>query len=357
MCDHIPKKFTTLEGRYERCKCKEYCLYICMTCGEGLCSKCRDTHEHPVTVTKDHAYCSSCKKELSIESVSEFHKQLPTILPNNTKGLGEYFRDHLPKKMIILTGAGISTSAGIPDFRTPGGPITKILEKYNLDNPNEISDIDYFDEHPEPFFERSQFTMPGLGKFFPTPTHYFIRFLIEKGIVLKYFTQNIDGLDKESGIPMDKMIMCHGHFFTGHCRKCNKEYPQSYYVDVVREGKVPYCECGGVVKPDVVFFGQSLPKEFFDSRNLLKETDFLLVMGSSLVVYPFAALPNLTMDDTPRAFLNFTDVRNFEKKSDVKILGKTDDLIFEIVEHWGVAEEFRQFMEEKKAEVEGKYKK
>ena len=80
-------------------------------------------------------------------------------------------------------------------------------------------------------------------------------------------------------------------------------------------------------------------------------------MGTSLQVQPFAGLIQKVKQNTPRAFLNFTDVMNFEEKSDVKILGKTDDLIFEIVEHWGVAEEFRQFMEEKKAEVEGKYKK
>ena len=356
MCEHIKEE---LNNQYEaideyimstKCECGKYCNYVCMTCFLGFCETCKDKHNHPITVTRDHGYCSKCKKILSIESVSEFHKKIPAFLPKNTQGIGEYLKTNLPKKMIICCGAGISTSSGIPDFRSRGPYLNRILEKYGLDSPETISDIDYFDEHPEPFFERSMALMPGLGKFFPTPTHYFIRFLIEKGIVLKYFTQNIDGLEKQAGISMNDMVMCHGHFYTGHCRKCNKEYDQSYYLEDVREGKVPYWECGGVVKPDIVFFGEPLPNKFFKSVDDFDECDFLLVMGTSLSVYPFANLVTLAHDPIPRAFLNLTDVDQFEKKRDVKVLQKTDDAVFEIADYWGVGDEFRKFLDEKRAQ-------
>ena len=351
MCEHIPKEFEPIGQReaIKKCHCGKDCEYICMTCKSGLCEECRDTHNHPVSVTTTHAHCTICKKDLSIESVSEFHKTLPPFLPNNTKGIGLYLKHNTPKKMIILAGAGISTAAGIPDFRTPGTGLYDNLEKYNLPTPESIFTLDYFDDNPQPFFTLSKELMPGLGKYFPTVTHYFISFLVQKGMVLKYFTQNIDGLEVQAGIPMEKLVLSHGHFYTGHCRKCNKKYQQKDFYDDIQEGKISYCSCGGVVKPDIVFFGEPLPNKFFKAIDDFDETDFVLCMGTSLSVYPFADLPTLAHDPIPRVFLNLSDVDKFQKKRDVKVLQKTDDAIFEIVDYWGVGDEFRAFLDEKRA--------
>ena len=263
-----------------------------MTCKCGLCEEYLKTHEHPVSVTSFHGYCNLCKKEIEIESVSQFHQSLPPFVPKNGKGIGMFLKHKLPKKMIILTGAGISTAAGIPEFRTPGTGLYDNLQKYNVPYPEMVSTLDYFDKHPEVFFAIKGHLMPGQGKYFPTVTHYFISFLVQKGIVLKYFSQNTDGLDIEAGIPREKVILCHGHFYTGHCRKCKKEFGIDYYFEDVKNERIPYCPCGGVIKPDIVFFGESMPEEFFDGLELFKEADFLLCMGTSLTVRPFCYLVN-----------------------------------------------------------------
>ena len=347
-CEHIPKKIQLIKQNevIRKCSCGQPCEYICVSCHCGLCEICRDTHQHPVSITKTHGYCKECHKQLELNCFSkEYIQLLPPFLPWNAKGLGLYFKHHLPKNMIILAGAGISTTAGIPDFRTPGTGLYDNLEQYNLPTPESIFTLVYFDKNPQPFFTLSKELMPGLGKYFPTVTHYFIRFLIDKGIVLKYLTQNIDGLEVQAGIPMNKLVLAHGHFYTGHCRKCKKKYKQKDFFDDIQEGSICYCKCGGVIKPDIVFFGEQLPQEFHKSLNLFNKCDFLLVMGTSLQVQPFSGLIQKVKQNTPRAFLNLSDVSEFGKRNDIKVLQKTDDAVFEIVDYWGVGDEFRKFLD------------
>ncbi|XP_006817022.1 NAD-dependent protein deacetylase sirtuin-2-like, partial [Saccoglossus kowalevskii] len=131
------------------------------------------------------------------------------------------------KNIVVLTGAGISTSAGIPDFRSPESGLYDNLQKYNLPNPQAIFEIGYFKENPEPFFTLAKELYP--GSFKPTICHYFIKLLSDKNLLLRNYTQNVDSLERIAGVPGDKMVEAHGTFHTGHCLgECRREYTHEW---------------------------------------------------------------------------------------------------------------------------------
>jgi len=210
------------------------------------------------------------------------------------------------KNVIVLSGAGISVSAGIPDFRTPGSGLYDNLEKYDLPTPESIFDLEYFQEKPEPFCLLAKELFP--GKFQPTPAHHFIKLLHDKGVLLRAYTQNIDGLEYLAGLPDDKVFQCHGGFRASHCIKCRHEHSVDYVKDAVFADKVPRCErngCSGLVKPDITFFGEALPAAF---EPLVKKDfpkcDLLIVMGTSLQVQPVAGLVDEVPDTAMRLLIN-----------------------------------------------------
>jgi len=156
---------------------------------------------------------------------SDDDQKLPHVLDSvDFEGIVQYIKDGRAKKIITMAGAGISTSAGIPDFRTPGTGLYDNLQKYNLPEPTAVFDIRFFRHNPQPFFLLARELYP--GKFSPTPCHFFIRLLQEKGLLLRHYTQNIDTLEREAGISDEKLVEAHGAFNTGHCIDCRKEYSQ-----------------------------------------------------------------------------------------------------------------------------------
>lgn len=208
--------------------------------------------------------------------------------------------------IIFMNGAGISTSAGIPDFRSPGTGLYDNLQKYNLPTPQSIFELDYFLKNPEPFFTLSKELMP--SNFRPTITHYFQKLLVEKKMVRKIYTQNIDNLELMAGISNDKIIHAHGSFRTGHCLECRSEYTMKWMKENLEKENVLYCEkeecSGALVKPDIVFFGECLPNEFMNFREDFSECDCLIVMGTSLNVAPFSRLPLAVKIDCPKLLIN-----------------------------------------------------
>jgi hypothetical protein len=116
------------------------------------------------------------------------------------------------ERVIVMAGAGLSTAAGIPDFRTPGTGLYYQLEKYELPNPEAVFSIDYFRQRPEAFHMLAHEMWP--GKFAPTDAHAFIRLLADKGKLLRCYTQNIDGLERLAGVPAELLMECHGTFAT-----------------------------------------------------------------------------------------------------------------------------------------------
>ncbi|XP_063706952.1 NAD-dependent protein deacetylase Sirt2 [Culicoides brevitarsis] len=206
------------------------------------------------------------------------------------------------KKIVTMVGAGISTSAGIKDFRSPDGLYNTL--KFNLPYPEAIFDLSYFMENPKPFFQLAKELYPGTFK--PTPTHYFIKLLHDKGFLVRHYTQNIDTLDRLVGLPEDKIVEAHGTFYTNHCLECQKEYSMEWVKTKIFDDQVPRClECDGVVKPDIVFFGENLPEKFHTLPDQdFKECQLLLVMGTSLTVQPFAGLVDYAPDDCVRLLIN-----------------------------------------------------
>mmetsp|Transcript_2976 Transcript_2976/g.8382 ORF Transcript_2976/g.8382 Transcript_2976/m.8382 type:complete len:279 (-) Transcript_2976:46-882(-) len=203
-----------------------------------------------------------------------------------------------------MCGAGISVSAGIPDFRTPGTGLYDNLQKYDLPHPQAVFDIDYFREKPEPFYLLAKELFP--GGFSPTPTHHFIKLLNDKGLLLRCFTQNIDSLESQAGLPASALVAAHGNFDNASCIECREKYSQAFAKEAVDDGVPPRCKrCRSLVKPDIVFFGEALPERFHKCCSTdLPSADLLIVMGTSLQVQPFASLVDMVADHCPRLLIN-----------------------------------------------------
>jgi len=233
-------------------------------------------------------------------------KELPkTVLEDLTlEGVVKAIKSGKCKNIIVMTGAGISVAAGIPDFRTPGTGLYDNLQKYNLPHPTAVFEMDYFRNNPQPFYLLAKELYPGLYK--PTHVHYFIKLLHEKGLLLRNFTQNIDTLERVAEIPGEALVEAHGSFASARCIDCKTEEKMDVVKEHVFKQTIPRCsKCNGLVKPDIVFFGESLPSRFFSLMEQdFPKCDLLIVIGTSLQVHPFASLTNRVSDATPRLLIN-----------------------------------------------------
>ena len=260
------------------------------------------------------------------------------------------------KNIICMCGAGISVAAGIPDFRSPGTGLYSRLEKYKLSHPEAIFELEYFRSNPDPFYLLSKELYPGL--YTPTKTHYFIKLLHDKGLLKRCYTQNIDSLEHVAGLPKDAVIAAHGNFDTSYCIDCNADHDVEYVKEAIMNQSPCRCVkttgCTGLVKPGIVFFGEPLPERFWNSiPKDFEEADLLIVMGSSLVVQPFASLIDKPREGTPRILINreivgetHPDLRRMgytkgfdfsdDKDSrDIALLGDCDDVIVDVCSRLG----------------------
>lgn len=202
-------------------------------------------------------------------------------------------------------------------------------------------DISYFRENPEPFYVLARELYP--GKFHPTVSHAFISLLARKNLLDFLFTQNIDCLERRAGVPADRIVEAHGSFASQRCIECKREFPDDKIRHHVERGHVPRCEddvCGGLVKPDITFFGESLPKEFDRQSHRMAMADLVLVIGTSLSVYPFAALPDMTQEGKPRLLFNLERVGSMGcRADDVLVLGDCDSGIRQLADELGWRDE------------------
>nr|XP_020662646.1 NAD-dependent protein deacetylase sirtuin-3, mitochondrial isoform X1 [Pogona vitticeps] len=262
------------------------------------------------------------------------------------------------QRVVVMVGAGLSTPSGIPDFRTPGSGLYSNLQQYNIPYPEAIFDINYFFHNPKPFFMLAKELYP--GNYRPNYAHYFLRLLLDKGLLLRLYTQNIDGLERVAGIPPDKLVEAHGTFATATCTVCRRSYPGEDFRGDVLADKIPKCPiCTGIIKPDIVFFGEELPHRFFLHVTDFPMADLLFIIGTSLEVEPFASLAGAVRSSIPRVLINRDLVGPFAyqpKYNDVAELGDVIGGVEKMVELLGWEAELKELIKKEKEKFDRKDK-
>lgn len=187
------------------------------------------------------------------------------------------------KNAVILTGAGVSTASGIPDFRGPSGLWRRL-------DPS-LFEISYFYQDPLGSWRLFMERFGQLRGVRPNPAHMAIARLEELGLVKAVITQNIDGLHQAAG--SRRVIELHGNASRAVCTECGRKYDIEEAFKAVKEGRLPTCPvCGGLLKPDVVYFGEPLPPDALEEAfSLAESSDLFIVVGSSLAVSPANQLP------------------------------------------------------------------
>ena len=195
-------------------------------------------------------------------------------------------------RIVALSGAGISTEAGIPDFRGPGGmwEDSSLLQQLSASG---------FKRNPEGFYQASMKLFSTIFHAEPTPAHRLLARLEQIGKLDAVVTQNIDGLHHAAG--STKVFEVHGTYRTGHCTKCGAACDMAGFYTEIEAGRlrVPLCsDCAVPIKPDIVLFEDMLPVDAWDgSVKAAENCDLMLVFGSSLVVYPAAELPMMALSN------------------------------------------------------------
>lgn len=184
----------------------------------------------------------------------------------------------------VLTGAGISTNAGIPDFRGPRG--LYVTKRYD---PEKVFDIDHFYRDQKPFYEFARDFVGLETSIQPTPAHRFLAGLEKNGKSVGIVTQNIDALHQRAG--SSQVYEMHGSFQNSYCLDCGERFSFDHLQKKIAAELVPHCPCGGVIKPDIVFFGEGV-KYLTEAMDLAQKADLFFVIGTSCVVYPAAMIPS-----------------------------------------------------------------
>jgi NAD-dependent deacetylase len=216
-------------------------------------------------------------------------------------------------RIVALTGAGISTASGIPDFRSSGG----IWEDVD---PMEIATLTAFREDPGRFWGFYRDRLDVADRFAPNPGHYFLAHLAELGKLTAVVTQNIDGLHQAAGVEPSIVHEVHGSVRELECLGCGRRFPRERVDELTVDG-LPRCSCGEVLKPAVVLFEEMLPEgPVGQSTEAIAGCDLLLLIGSSLVVYPVAGMPGHRSPDARMAVIN-AEQTSWGPDSDVWIGG------------------------------------
>lgn len=193
------------------------------------------------------------------------------------------------RRVVIFTGAGISTESGIPDFRSPGGIWSKM-------RPIDFSDFMASDEARRETWRRRFATDETMRRAEPNRGHRAVSTLVDRGKASAVITQNIDGLHQASGVPAERVIELHGNTTYAHCLDCGQRYEiADIRIEFERTGDAPSCDsCGGHVKTATISFGQSMPAAaMVRAEQETLASDLFVAIGSSLVVYPAAGFPEL----------------------------------------------------------------
>lgn len=231
------------------------------------------------------------------------------------------------KHGVVLTGAGISTPSGIPDFRSVN---SGLWEKYD---PMKVASLTSFRYHPEDFFEWMQKLARDIHKAQPNPAHFGVARLEDAGIIQTVITQNIDALHQRAG--SKQVLEVHGSMRSLTCIQCYGKVDSAPFLEsYLNHGQIPRCTaCGGILKPDLVLFGEQLPHRIWlAALEASKKCDAMLVAGSSLEVLPVAGLPMRALENGAHLILiNHTETY-LDVRADVVFHDDVDEVIPRLVE-------------------------
>jgi len=266
---------------------------------------------------------------VDVEDMASISSQTKSVTtPFTREDLINGIRCRRFRKVAFLTGAGISVAAGIPDFRTPKTGLYAQLKEFGLPHPEEIFSLEFLLHNPEPFYAVAHRYLQYEVQ--PVLAHRFIKQFADQQTLFMDYTQNIDGLELDAGIPAELLVQAHGHMRSAHCsdQKCRAEADMKEYTQHIQDEKVLYCtKCSsGIVKPDIVFFGEKLPRSFHKQLNNIHKADLVFIMGTSLKVKPFSTLLTTLPQSTPLVVLNYHHPAGVNELSREKLLFLEGDI-------------------------------
>ena len=233
------------------------------------------------------------------------------------------------KKIVVFTGAGVSTESGIPDFRSPGG----IWERFDPD------DFTYQKFVRDPEVRRKQWQLLGMGGLAaqaqPNEAHHAVAELDRMGKLDCVITQNIDNLHQKAGVPADRVFELHGNLQWAVCLSCSQRFPYEEIKARVDKGEeTPDCKaCHGILKPGVVMFGESLPADVLhEATHRSSNCDLFIVIGSSLVVYPAAFMPEYAVNSGAKLVIINLSPTPMDRQATVVIRAKAGETMSNIIQ-------------------------
>lgn len=237
--------------------------------------------------------------------------RMPGAVRNDIRRAAEIFL--ASRHAVAFSGAGISTPSGIPDFRSPGSGLWTFFD------PMEVASIWSFRSRPEAFYEWIRPLMQKFRQAEPNPAHLALAHLERLGLLHAIITQNVDELHQRAG--SSRVLELHGHMREATCLRCYEVQPATEsLMRTIEEGQVPRCDCGGVLKPNVVLFGEMLPMNVLaEAEREARACDVMLVAGSYLEVFPAAELPRLAQQNGAKVIIVNQQETFLDPQADVVI--------------------------------------
>lgn len=218
---------------------------------------------------------------------------------------------------VIFTGAGMSTASGLPDFRSARG----LWKRFD---PSRLASVDAMDCDPQEFQAFYRMRVEALGKVRPNRGHEILAEWEKSGRIRGIITQNVDGLHQEAG--SRNVLELHGSLRHVFCRSCLKRYPSA---ELLERGDCP--QCGGLLRPGVVLFGEGLPLDVFeDAEEMTRGCDLFVVLGSSLTVSPANGFPRLARQCGARLVIVNREETPMDKLADFRIGGAVEEVLAEV---------------------------
>ncbi len=234
------------------------------------------------------------------------------------------------ERLVIFTGAGVSTESGIPDFRSPNG----VWARYD---PDEFS-YQNFIASPEgrrKYWRLGRELYAAIRGAQPNPAHLAIAELERLGLLDAVITQNIDNLHQKAGVSPERVVELHGNATRVRCLSCGRAYSRDEIQDRLEHGEaIPTCAlpCGGIIKPATVLFGEAMPiRETLEAERRARGADTFLVVGSSLVVFPAAMMPLYAKEAGATLAIVNLEPTQYDDRADILIRGKAGEVMDQVI--------------------------